>query len=192
MNRMAEAEVSLRLAEWLLCNGLAAGPVVIAIDGAQVQTSGKVHFDLRCFLQQRGWNKVEAINDARDTKLWQGLYGRCTEAGEIQIRIQSKPGCGDVVALLRSGKRLWAECKKGPLGRSTSSEEYRLLREGLGQLLTLDGVGDDDVLAVAVPQSKKFEELTQRWRRAPLVKRLGIRILTVGKDGSVAGLDGVL
>jgi len=48
-------------------------------------------------------------------------------------------------------------------------------------------VGENDILAIAVPRSEKFCELAKRWRKAPLIERLGIRILTVGQDGEVDG-----
>src|SRR5262249_51986463 len=104
-----------------------------------------------------------------------------------KIRIHSNPGRGDVVARLTSGHTFRAECKKGPLVRSQSSPEYPLLREALGQLLTIGEVSDTDLLAVAVPHSPKFQELAQRWRQAPLIARFGIRILTVDQEGAVLG-----
>ena len=80
-----------------------------------------------------------------------------------------------------------AECKKGPLTRSASSQEYPLLREALGQLITIGEVSEKDILAVAVPYSAKFNELAERWRKAPLISRFGISILTVDQSGSVLG-----
>ena len=62
-----------------------------------------------------------------------------------------------------------------------------LLREALGQLLTLETVPENAVLAVAVPHGERFIKLAARWREAPLVKRSGIRLLTVAQTGEVAG-----
>ena len=73
----------------------------------------------------------------------------------------------------------WSPEKKGPMNRSASLQEYPLIREALGQLLTVQEVSEHDILVVAVPHSRKFAELAQRWRKAPLIMRLGIRILTV-------------
>jgi hypothetical protein len=56
----------------------------------------------------------------------------------------------------------------------------------------MDSVGEHDLLAVAVPNSPKFEELARRWRQAPLVSRFSIRILTVGRDNHVSGLPEVV
>lgn len=178
--RMAEAEVSLRLAFWLVANSL-ADRVDVAIDGAQVKTGATVHFELADFLSRSSWmKKVE-------TTSWQSEYARFDHPAVINVH--SRPGEADVVAHLRTGKTLRVECKKGPLGRTDSSPEYRLMREALGQLLTVQTVSDDDILAIAVPDSPKFGELARRWRAAPLVTRYGIRILTVSPSGEVFGLD---
>jgi hypothetical protein len=177
---MSEAEVSLRLAFHLLDNGLAASDVDVAIDGAQIRTGGTVHFSIAEFLTQNACRPDTAFSS------WQGIY--CRADAKLRIRIHSNPGRGDVVARLSNGHTLRVESKKGPLGRSSSSPEYRLLREAIGQLMTVETAGDTDILAVAVPRSPKFTELTARWRRAPLIRRLGIRFLTVDRENSVEGL----
>lgn len=176
---MPEAEVSLRLAFWLLERGHAGGRVDVALDGAQVRIGDAVHFDLPGFLEEHGWRKLE------ESDAWQCEYALAVGCGSV--RIHSNPGRGDVVARLRSGHTLRVECKKGPLTRSPSSQEYPLIREALGQLLTVQELGESDILAVAVPHSAKFEELATRWRNAPLIKRFGIRILTVERNGNVFG-----
>lgn len=81
--------------------------------------------------------------------------------------VHSHPGTGDVVARLANGSLLRAESKKGPLGRQKTSPEYPLLREALGQLVTVAEAGDEDILAFAVPHSARFAELTARWSKAP-------------------------
>ena len=177
---MPEAEVSLRLAFWLLERGYAVERVEVAIDGAQVRIGANVHFDLSGFLAERDCRKLSS------TGAWQCEYALASDCGIV--RIHSNPGRGDVVAKLRSGHTLRVECKKGPLSRSNSSQEYPLIREALGQLLTVAEVGEKDILAVAVPHSAKFEELAVRWRSAPLIKRFGIHILTVDRTGNVFGL----
>ena len=57
MTRMSEAEVSLRLALWLIKNELAEGAVEVAIDGAQIQTGETVHFKLGEFLAACEWSR---------------------------------------------------------------------------------------------------------------------------------------
>jgi hypothetical protein len=86
---------------------------------------------------------------------------------------------------LQDGGVFRAQATKGPLFNSKESEEYRLIREALGRLLTLPDASRQDFLAVAVPRSPRFTRLAVRWREAPLIKRLGVLILTVGQDGQV-------
>jgi hypothetical protein len=64
-----------------------------------------------------------------------------------------------------------------------------LLREALGQLLTAEEVGEDDVLVAAVPKAATFSRLAGEWGDRPLMRRAGIRIVLVGRDGAVEGLD---
>src|SRR6476620_10308806 len=115
--KMTEAEVSVRLALYLIREGLVTTDVSVAIDGAQVQTSGTVHFALADFLQASGCSALGA-------HAWQGHH--VVTDGVFRIRIHSSSGCGDVVAQLISGQTLRAESKKGPLKRSKSSAEYPL------------------------------------------------------------------
>lgn len=86
MRHMAEAEVSLRLASWLIAQGLVKGVVEVAIDGAQVRTGDKVHFDLAGFLLRCGWVKQSS------GAAWQGTYRSAVPRGEL--RVHSKPGRG--------------------------------------------------------------------------------------------------
>lgn len=81
------------------------------------------------------------------------------------------------------GTTFFAEAKGGPLVRSKSSAEYPILREAIGQLLTLESASHNPTLAVAVPESIKFEG----WRTAPLIVRTGMVILTVAPSGKVSG-----
>ena len=180
-NQMPEGEVSLRLAFWAIHHGGARGQVEVAIDGAQVQTGDHIHFDPRGFLREHGWNLVGPTT---------GFGGRFEQVGlDAWLYVHSIPGRGDVVATLASGKTLRAECKKGPVTHSKSSREYPLIREALGQLLTVATVGPGDLFVVAVPHSPKFEALATAWRQAPLVVRSGIRIATVDRSGGVFGLE---
>lgn len=177
---MSEAEVSLRVAFYLLDRDLAASDIDVAIDGAQVRTGEAIHFSITEFIAQNVCTPVAAFPS------WQGTYSR--RGARFRLRIHSIPGRGDVVALLQSGHTLRVESKKGPLMRSSSSAEYPLLREAIGQLMTVEVAGESDILAVAVPKSPKFTELTARWRSAPLIRRLGIRLLTVDCENEVEGL----
>ncbi len=177
--KMAEAEVSVRLALYLIRQRLVTADVAVAIDGAQVQTSGAVHFAMAAFLQASGCSALGA-------HAWQGHH--VVTDGDYRIRIHSSSGSGDVVAPLITGEVLRVESKKGPLKRSKSSAEYPLMREAIGQLMTVDQAAANDLLAIAVPHSAKFAELAERWRDAPLIRRLGLQLLTVHRDGDVSGL----
>ncbi len=174
---MTEAEVSLRVAMHYIENNLVSSNVKVAIDGAQVQTGNRVHFDVVNFLKDQGW-----VNNA-DPQRWQGLYTKsgCGHA----IEVHANPGRGDVIAVLNTGNTLRVESKKGPLIRSKSSIEYRLLREAIGQLMTVDTIEDHDILAVAVPESDKNKKLIARWAEAPLIKKNDILFITVNKKGSI-------
>ncbi len=180
--QMSEAEVSLRLAIHLVISGQADSDVAVALDGAQVKIGQKQHFDVPGFLSSLGWMR----KPTEDATRWQGTY--CNSSATQNIVVHSQSGRGDVTATLASGESLVVEAKKGTIFRCKSSSEYRLLREALGQLLTLEAVPENSVLAVAVPHGERFVALAERWRQAPLVRRSGIRILTVSQTGDVFGL----
>lgn len=180
VERMSEAEVSLRVVFYLLDRDLVASDVDVAIDGAQIRTGDAIHFSIDEFLAHNACTPVGSSSS------WQGTYRRT--GARFRLRIHANPGRGDVVAVLRSGPTLRVESKKGPLMPSRSSAEYPLLREAIGQLMTVETAGDNDLLAVAVPKSAKFTELVARWRTAPLIRRVGIRLLTVDRENQVEGL----
>ena len=179
-DKMPEAEVSLLLAMSIASRNAVDGAISVAIDGAQIKTKETVHFNFAEFMQTRGWESGDGGGK------WQGKYRSGSSASTIEVH--SKAGVGDVVATLRDGSTLIVEAKKGTITDSKSSAEYPLLREALGQLLTIPKVPKGAILAVAVPHSRKFQELAERWRKAPLIKRLGILIITVSRDGGTSGL----
>jgi hypothetical protein len=176
---MSETEVSLRLAIHLVMSARVKSDVVVALDGAQVKIGQTQHFDVPEFLRALGWLPEQV------SPRWQGKYYLTSATQRIIIHSQS--GQGDVTATLASGEPLVVESKKGTIANCKSSSEYPLLREALGQLLTLETIPENAVLAVAVPHGERFIKLAARWRDAPLVKRSGIRLLTVAQTGEVAG-----
>ena len=178
---MAEAEVSLRLAIHLIATGRTQSDVIVALDGAQIKTGVIQHFSVVEFLRPLGWTKLKSEEDPH----WRGSYS-CAST-PFHIVIHSRSGEGDVTATLTSGELLIVEAKKGTLSRSKSTGEYPLLREALGQLMTLKTVPKRAVLAVAVPHGDGFVRLAKRWREAPLVRQAGIRLLTVAPTGEVDG-----
>ena len=182
-SKMPEAEVSIRLALALIEQGHAVSSVSVAIDGAQVKTGETVHFQLKEFLVENGW--IPETNSER----WQGIYRK--DGYFPAIDIHSSAGQGDVVAKIQGGSILRVESKKGPLVKSKSSQEYPLIREAIGQLLTVEEAGPNDILAVAVPFSAKFEDLASQWRNRPLMKHSGINIVTIDRSNRIRGLEHV-
>lgn len=178
-DRMAEAEVALRLAEHLLSLPGAEPTADVAIDGASVLAHGQVIFDIEGHLARDGWRAMDA---STGRNAWTCTYGRHGHS----IRIHSRSGVGDVVGKVH-GRRVVAECKKGPLVRKPGSPERPLLSTALGQALLLK-VEPDDVVVAAVPDTPAFRSIAEAWRQRPLVVRAGIRIVLVARDGNVSGL----
>ena len=98
-----------------------------------------------------------------------------------------QPGEADVVTTVE-GRRIIAECQKGPLARRAGSLEVSLLTTALGQALLFD-VSAADIVIAAVPDTPVFRRLVETWRKRPLIRRAGIRPVLVARDGSVSGLD---
>lgn len=183
-NKMTEAEVSLELALYLIRNNLVSKDVTIALDGAQIRTGDSVHFNIHNYLKHNECTMLQQTNE------WRGKY----QVGDHKQRliIHSSPGKGDVIATLKIGKTLRVESKKGPLVKSKSSQEYPLLREAIGQLMTIEEYNNNEILAIAVPYSVKFNELTSRWVNAPLIRKLGINFLLIKRSGGIVGIERIL
>jgi hypothetical protein len=179
--RMPEAEVALRLAEFILSLPNSGAMASVAIDGASIKVGDAVIFDIGRFMAGTGWEQTKEPQVGRNA--WTGTYRR----GGKTIRVHSRPGEGDVVATV-DGRRIVAECKKGPLVRKPGSPEYLLLTTALGQAL-LFHVAADDIVVAAVPDTPAFRKLAESWQSRPLVRRAGIRIALVARDGAVSGLS---
>lgn len=173
---MPEAEVSLRLALFLLRNRFVSGDVRVAIDGAQVRIGARVIFDIDAFLASRCC--------AHEGAGWQGSYH--VDGTPHRLIVHSTSGEGDVVAKLSDGTQLLVECKRGPVTPSKSSAEYPILREAIGQIMT-NAPGSGERIAVAVPHYGRFVDLAAKWRKSPLVRQAGISLLTVSRDDEVFG-----
>ena len=179
-DRMPEAEVSLQLAFYLLSLPNAGSLAQVAIDGAQIRVHGADIFPIAPFLKNWGWQQVEP----KRKNYWQGVY---ENAGQ-RLKIHTQSGVGDVVVQVGS-QHIRAECKGGPLVKKPGSQEYRILRQALGQIVTVKEDPPEDVLVVAVPLTPRFKKLVSKWRLRPLVMRTGIQIVLVGRDGVVEGLS---
>jgi hypothetical protein len=180
-DRMLEAEVALRLAEFILSLPGSGAMASVAIDRASIKVGDAVTFNIGRFMAGVGWNPIKEPEVGRSS--WTGAYRR----GDKTIRVHSRLGEGDVVAQV-NGRRIIAECQKGPLLRKAASSEHSLLTTALGQALLFD-VSADDVVVAAVPDSPVFRRLAGAWRERALVKRAGIRIVLVSRNGVVSGLN---
>jgi hypothetical protein len=180
-DRMPEAEVALRLAGFILSLPGSGAMASVAIDGASIKVGDTVTFDIGHFMFHTGWKPIKEPQVSRHA--WTGTYRR----NDKTIRVHSRPGEGDVVATV-DGRRIIAECTKGPLVRKVGSPEYPLLKTALGQALLFE-VSADDIVVAAVPDTPGFRKLAETWRSRPLVRRAGIRIALVARDGVVLGLD---
>ena len=178
-DRMTEAEVSLRLAEFLLDLPRSKGSVEVAIDGASIALGDLQVFDIEGFLAVQSWQKTASEGSNR----WTGTY---KQSGKT-LRVHSRSGLGDVVAVV-GPNRLVAECKKGWLVPKKGSPERPLLATALGQALLLK-VTENDLVIAAVPDTEASRKIATQWRERPLVKKAGIRICLVGQDGKVDGLS---
>ncbi len=173
----------MRLAFHLLSRPNSSRTASIAIDGAQIRCDGRAIFPIAEFLNEMNWQKIEQIggND------WHGTYQNNVNV----IRIHSNPGCGDVVTTI-GNQTIRSECKGGPLIHRKGSREYPIIREALGQLLTIEQITESDIYVVAVPKSPRFQSLIKEWRTRPLIKKTQIRFALVDRNGTVDGLDTTL
>ena len=178
-DRMPEVEVSLRLAFYLVALKTSKKIVKVAIDGASVKLT-RPPFSIMEFLAGNGW--VPSKENAPGK--WQGEY----QKDKLRLVIHSKPDVGDVVCHI-GNRRVWAEVKKGPLEGKKGNPEFGLLRCAIGHLMTIEGKQSTDVLIAAVPTSPKFKELRKEWMNTPQMKKVGIQIVLVGRDGRVEGLS---
>jgi hypothetical protein len=179
-DRMPEAEVALGLAEFILSLPGSGAMASVAIDGASIKVGDAVIFDIDRFMAGTGWEQTKKPQVGRNA--WSGTYRR----GDKTIRVHSRLGEGNVVATI-DNRRIVAQCTKGPLARKPGRAEHSLLTTALGEALLFD-IGGDDIVVAAVPDTPVFRMLAETWRRRPLVRRAGIRIVLVARDGAVSGL----
>ena len=173
---MKEPEVSLYIALFYIRNGMTNENVKISIDGAHVKTKKQVHFDIHHFMKVNNCRKIDG-----EIAKWQGLYQ--VEGYEPKIEISSIPGIGDVNIQLPSGEHFWIECKKGKINKS--GQEYVLMREAIGQLMTNENMLLNAIPTVAVPFSERSFNLAKKWSKLERIRQAGIKFLLVKEDGSV-------
>jgi hypothetical protein len=178
-DRMPQAEVALRLAEFILSLPGSGAMASVAIDRASIKVGDAVIFDIGRFMAATGWEQVKEPQVGQTA--WTGAYRRSDKT----IRVHSRPGEGDVVTTV-DGRRVIAKCQKGPLVRRAGQAEHSLLTTALGQALLFD-VSVDDIVIAAVPDTPVFRRLAGAWQNLPLVRRASIRIVLVARHGSVSG-----
>ncbi len=179
-DRMPEAEVTLRLAEYLSEHPGFGGHVEAAIDGASVRVADAEVFDIEGYLAAAGWSRDQTVSGKN---AWATYYRR----RNATLRVHSRPGRGDVEAVV-NGRRIIAECKKGPLSKRPGSPEYPLLTTAIGQALLFDAE-EGDLLVAAVPDTPTFRRIADAWRNRPRLRASGIQIALVSRSGSVSGLS---
>lgn len=173
---MTEPEVSLYVALYFIRNGLTEKPVEVSIDGAHVKIKGNVHFDIQKFFDDHEFIKLDP-NEGK----WQGEY----KVGQydVHIIVHSNHGNGDVKIYTLDGKTMIVESKKGK--ENKSGQEYQLMHEAIGQLLTSPEFGDTIEYVVAVPFTEKSKKLADQWSRFPRIKNAGIKFFLVKEDGNL-------
>lgn len=173
---MTEPEVSLYIALYYIKNNLTNEDIHVSIDGAHIKTGNTIHFDIFKFLKYHNCKKVDS-----DQNRWQGKY--CVGDHKTHIVISSVPGIGDINIVMPNGKTILIESKKGK--NNKKGQEYPLMREAIGQLMTGGELSENIVPVVAVPYSEKSYELAKRWVGLPQMMQIGIKFMLVYEDGEV-------
>lgn len=105
------------------------------------------------------------------------------EGFDSHIIISSNPGIVDVNVMLQDGRTIFAECKKGK--NDKRGQEYPLMREAIGQLMTGCDFIEAVIPMVAVPYTDKSRELAERWSKLTQIKNLGIEFALVKEGGMI-------
>ena len=173
---MKEAEVSIRIALYYICNNITRENVKISIDGAHIRTKDTIHFDIWSFMKENGCSKV----DDNDTR-WQGVYK--VAGHEAKIEICSQPGIGDVRVILPNNFVLHIESEKSTDKKGNT--ECPLMREAIGQLMTTQYEDENVIPIVAVPYSSKSYELAKRWSEYKKMQDANIHFVLVRDSGEI-------
>jgi len=190
-DRMPEAEVSLRLALWLLGQKGCEPRVRVAIDGACVliaahrkqgsEEKEREIFPIEEFLRQGDW-RILPSEGKEPKKPWHGTYEHKHNGYRMTIHSEGGPD----LQTKRSGKLLRVESKGGPLGRKGSPRAR--LDCAIGQALTLEDVMEDEERWVAVPFSSEFEKVCNSVKESAAFCRTGIKLALVHRNGKVTVL----
>jgi hypothetical protein len=160
--KKTEAEVIIGIAQYLIKEKMIDGCVQISLDGMHK----KVYPE---------WK--EKINGANILENTNSGYGDVFAT------------FSDTFADLIGKNKLFIECKKGSYSISKNSQEYKLMREAIGQIATIQNYDSDTLYAIAVPKSKRTVKLADEWLRSEGVKKLGIKILLIDENDNVSGFE---
>lgn len=160
--KKTEAEVIIGIAKYLIRKKMIEGSVLISLDGMHKKVYPQ----------------------------W------CERIKDENIIENTNSGFGDVVATfneqfsVKIGKnKLHIECKKGSYLKSKTSEEYKLMREAIGQIATVENYDSNTLYAIAIPKSDKTVKLAEDWIKRDGIKKLGIKILLIDDKDNVFGLE---
>jgi hypothetical protein len=175
---MPEAEVSLRIAFWLL-DVRGGDRAEVAIDGAHVEIAehqqqgqrvpARTVFDIRGFLREHHWVQQTGSD-------WRGTYAR----GRQLLSIRSVAGF-DVQVFGASGGTTKVQCKGGPLVTVKGKGAGNILTSAVGQAVVSDSDGADHLM-IAAPDSEGFERAAERIMNGRLFRMTGIQIALVGRE----------
>jgi hypothetical protein len=177
---MPEAEVTLRLAFWLLGRAGLKSHADIAIDGAHVRIAAHEQAGRR--IEERTVCDIQSFltaNNCRPQDLkheWRGTYsfeGHSLRIGAVH---------GFDVQVSCDGKDIKAECKGGllqPRGRSAAA----VFVSAIGQVIVSSSSGQSEELWVAVPDSPAFENVGRRILKGRAFANTGTKIALVSQAG---------
>ena len=175
---MPEAEVTLRLAFWLL-DADDALHADIAIDGAHVRIEAyeqngrrveeQVVFDIKTFLAAAGCQPKSLTDE------WRGTYQRRGKT----FTVRSVTGFDVMVKGHRS--TVAAECKGGPLKPTKGKSVAAVFASAIGQVVACSADTQPERLLIAVPDSPAFERGGRQILRAAVFQKTGIEIVLVGR-----------
>jgi hypothetical protein len=178
--RMCQTEVCLRLAHYLLVHDMVTSNVSVALSGREVTRQERPMFDIRRFMADRGAPTTAVLADG---------YGLYQSRYRFGIQVVKDMGAGDVVAELAPGSKLIVQASPGPVRNTRGSIEHAVLRSVIGTALTRADVGEDDVLAVAVPRSPRMRQVVKAIRNAPRLIPTRLSIVLVASSGEIDGLS---
>jgi len=180
---LPEAEVTLRLAFWLMEHAEPGARINAAIDGAHVRIAPhkqagreipeRIVFPIEAFLSENGYQQITSNGN------WRGIYRR----NGRELEIQSVSGF-DITAKVKN-KTIKVECK----GYRKKNVSF-ILATAIGQILISDPINPGDELWVAVPDTNAYKKAADKLAQRSTFSKTGIRIALVAQDGKVTFPNG--